>query len=67
MIETFGSEIKFGYYCEKNQAELIYGHIEEMFKLDDQEFIAMCVDAHKQVENFTWDGYVDKLLETIQL
>ena len=67
MVETFGKNIGFGYYCEKNEATLIYNYILKVFNENNEEYINMCLDAHKQVENFTWDRYTDKLLEIVQL
>ena len=67
MVETFGEKIEFGYYCKKNDALLIYNYISKIFKQDNKEYINMCLDAHKQVKDFTWSRYIDKLLEIAEL
>ncbi|MBZ9616150.1 glycosyltransferase [Clostridium estertheticum] len=67
MVETFGEKIKFGYYCKKNDASLIFEYISKIFNQDTKEYINMCLDAHKKVEDFTWDRYIDKLLGIVEL
>lgn len=67
MVETFGEKIRFGYYCERNDATLIYNYISKIFNKNNKEYINMCIDSHKQVKNFTWDGYIDKLLGIVKL
>ncbi len=62
-IETFGSDITFGYYSDGQQLEDIVVKIELIFK--ESDYKTMCMSAHSAVENFTWSNYIDKVLQLI--
>ena len=62
-VQTFGEEIPFGYYCEAGSAELLHAALEKLFK--DRGYEAMCMAAHAAVRPFTWDSYMDRVLEKV--
>lgn len=62
-VQTFGEEIGFGYYCEAGSVEALYTTLAKMFK--DPGYEAMCMEAHAAVQPFTWDSYMDRVLEKI--
>ena len=60
----FGNNINFGYYCEQNSPILIEGSILKI--LNNISYESLCLNAHKSVEEFTWNAYMDKLLIQIE-
>lgn len=62
--ETFGNNIKFGYYCDRNAPELIAENILKLFA--NKDYRSFCIQAHQSVKQFTWDAYIDKMLEKIE-
>ncbi|WP_182425182.1 glycosyltransferase [Heyndrickxia coagulans] len=64
-VKTFGTNINFGYYCEKNDPELINRFISKILQLSDSDYLNMCQSANKVVQQFSWDNYVNKLLKAI--
>lgn len=64
-VETFGKKIKFGYYCEKNNPDIIKNKIEKISNMGEQEYREMCIEAHENVKSFSWDSYVDKMIEIL--
>lgn len=65
-IETFGENIDFGYYCSENDPNLICKFISEILELKDEKYLRMCTAANKEVQQFTWDYYIDKVIDTIK-
>jgi len=63
-LETFGSDILFGKYCESNTPIILSNRIKEV--LDNNEYLNMCVEAHKLVKGFTWNHYIEKAIEKMQ-
>ena len=63
-IETFGSNIEFGLYCEENNSGLLTAGISRM--LTCQNYNTLCVKAHESVKDFTWSNYIEKMLRTIE-
>ncbi|MEA3443232.1 MAG: glycosyltransferase [Bacteroidota bacterium] len=61
--KTFGHDIDFGSYCEKNESVLIAEKIAELMQKKD--YTLLCNNAHNAVKGFTWDAYIDKVLEAI--
>lgn len=62
-VETFGQQIPFGFYSAATVVSL-KNCLENIFTATD--YPAMCYSAHEQVKDFTWDNYIDQLLENIR-
>lgn len=65
VVETFKKKIDFGYYCEQNSSKLLERSIAKI--LDNTSYTALCLNAHKTVEKYTWDSYTDKVIRKIEL
>lgn len=63
--ETFGKCIDFGFYCEKNDKNEITKLITKILKMDEKDYKNMSDNAYRAVKDFTWDRYVDKMLELV--
>jgi len=63
-LKTFGQNIDFGYYCEENNATLIKSKILDI--LQHESYQQLCINANNAVKDFTWDAYVDKMVEKIE-
>lgn len=59
-VETFGTEIGFGYYCEHNSVDLLCTTIRKV--LNHKSYHSLCNQAHLAVKDFTWSAYIDKVL-----
>ncbi|GHV09714.1 hypothetical protein FACS1894162_0900 [Bacteroidia bacterium] len=64
-VETFGSPIDFGCYCEDNSPALIERSARTV--LEHSNYQKLCVRAHEAVKDFTWDAYVDKFIAKIEI
>ena len=62
--QTFGEKIDFGYYCESNADDLLYAALERLFH--DPGYESMCRSAHEAVQPFTWDSYIERVLEKVR-
>jgi glycosyltransferase involved in cell wall biosynthesis len=65
-VETFGSSLNFGDYCESNNPKDIETFISSLLKLSQDEYVSLCQNARKKAEPFTWSAYVDKLISKIE-
>ena len=63
--KLLGTNIDFGVYCQENSVEDVYQSIEKIESLSSDEYEAMSLQAEKAVQNYTWDAYMDRLLEDI--
>lgn len=63
-VETFGVKIGFGSYCENNSLDLLCANITNI--LNHQSYTTLCVNAHESVKDFTWDIYIDKMLDVMK-
>jgi glycosyltransferase involved in cell wall biosynthesis len=63
-IKTFGQDIDFGYYCEENDTILIKDKI--LAIMQNSSYKELCINANSAVQHFTWDAYVDKMIEKIE-
>lgn len=63
-VETFGKDIPFGYYCAENTPEAIAEKLSSI--IHHPEYASLCLEAHDAVSQFTWDAYVDRMLQTIE-
>lgn len=62
-IEEFGENIKFGAYTESSDPEEIAKSINAI--LDSYDYKEKCKNAHETVKEYTWENYVDKLLNVL--
>ena len=62
--ETFGKDIRFGYFSE-NQSP---NELAELIKrgLNADNYLEMCINSHKAVEDFTWKAYIDKVCDILE-
>ncbi|MDD5578203.1 MAG: glycosyltransferase [Methylobacter sp.] len=63
-VETFGRDIDFGYYCEKNSPLLIKEKITKV--LNNKFYNSFCYNSHNSVKEYTWDAYIDKLIKRLE-
>ena len=63
-VATFGPEIGFGCYSVGNSSQLLSTNIADT--LNHQSYSTLCVTAHESVKDFTWDTYVDKMLDVMR-
>lgn len=61
--KLFGKDIPFGEYNQEYSSECIAGNISKIIQSED--YNKYCLTAHNAVKNFTWNTYVDKLLNII--
>lgn len=66
IYKTFGRDIKFGRYVCRNDAVEIHAALEWLFKLDRAAYEKLCEAAYKAVKDFTWEGYVERVVKTIE-
>jgi glycosyltransferase involved in cell wall biosynthesis len=63
-VQTFGGETAFGHYCEEGNAQALYVALKELFR--DPGYEKMCRAAHDAVKPFTWDSYMERVMEKIR-
>lgn len=63
-VAIFGDQIGFGFYCDDNSEDLLHSNLKSIFGIPS--YHSLCEAAHEAVKGFTWDGFVDKLLDRIQ-
>lgn len=61
--EMFGEHISFGYYCRPEDEEDLAQYLSKFLTMDQAAYSGMCREANTAVQEFTWDAYVDKMLE----
>lgn len=61
-IQTFSENIDFGYYSNNNSTE-IKNILEKILKMNKNEYQKLALNANKAVKNFTYDAYIDKIIE----
>jgi len=61
--ETFGKQIDFGVYCEKNSAVAVEKSIRKI--LDDPGYNSLCINANHAVREYSWSAYIDKVIALI--
>jgi glycosyltransferase involved in cell wall biosynthesis len=64
-VNTFGQDIPFGHYCETNSVSLIKEKILDI--LHNNSYQQLCFDAHDAVKEFTWNAYIGKIVERVEL
>lgn len=65
-VETFGSEIDFGYYSS-NKPEEVKDFIEKLGTMSEEKYRQVCKNANEAVKDFTWDNYIDKILKLTEI
>ena len=63
-IETYGSEIDFGYYVDPTNEDLV-SKIELFLNHSDKKQMDFMNNAHQKVKDFTWNNYIEKVLNLI--
>ncbi len=63
-VADFGNDISFGLYNEEFSAECMAMNIKNL--LDSTGYCDICRAAHEAVKDYTWDHYVDKILELLR-
>ena len=63
-VKTFTDKIDFGYYCD-NQASEIQKCLEKILSLDKKKYQKMAQASHEAVKEFTYDTYIDKILNLV--
>jgi len=61
-VETFGKAIDFGAYCEDPEA---LGALIEQ-NLGPERYENKCARARDAVKHFTWDAFIDRMLEMME-
>lgn len=64
-VETFGRTLDFGSYCD-NSADEIEKKIDILFSKNFETYRELCIQAHKKVTPFSWQSYIEKLLQKSQ-
>lgn len=59
-IKEFGSKIDFGYYT--TTASDLSNNIRKIFEMPEDEYCKIAKQAHEKVKNYTWDKYVDTII-----
>lgn len=67
IYETFGSEIKFGFYCKTNEPKDVYACICKIMALSQKEYYQYARMSAEAVQDFTYDAYVERMLKEILL
>lgn len=65
MDRLLGKDAAFGLYCRENSEDEILSSIEKIESLSLEEYKTMSQSAEKTVEHYTWDAYIDRLLDDI--
>ena len=66
-VETFGEDISFGFYLKENKSLVLSELIMSILDQEESMYIHLCDAAHNAVKSFTWDSFVDKFLEKIEV
>lgn len=53
---------KYGYWCQDSSLESLIKGLEFVCELDEVVYSDICEYAHELVQNYTWDNYIDKVL-----
>jgi glycosyltransferase involved in cell wall biosynthesis len=63
-VATFGEKMNFGCYCEDNSEMTLCSHLKFIF--ETKTYDILCANAHEAVMGFSWDNYIEKVLNKIQ-
>lgn len=65
-VSEFGSEISFGIYNHHFEKETLLRNIEKIMYMPHSDYQQMSISAHKSVESYTWDNYVDNIIRCME-
>jgi len=60
-VKTFGLDANVGLFCEETSPNLLSKKIEDL--LFHTDYVQICQNAHNAVREYTWDAYIDKVLD----
>ncbi len=63
-IKTFGKNINFGYYTN-NKSKEIKKYLEKIISLPPSEYQTLANNAHENVTEFTYDAFIDKIINLV--
>jgi glycosyltransferase involved in cell wall biosynthesis len=63
-VENFGEKIDFGVYNQDFTAESLSNDIKSVINSDN--YAEMCNFAHESVKTYTWENFVEKIMELIK-
>jgi len=63
-VKDFGTENDFGYYLENTEIETIVNAIEKV--MFSENYLELCKNANARVKDYTWDNYIEKIVELMQ-
>lgn len=66
-VETFGEDISFGLYLKDNMSQTLSKLIISVLEQEESKYVELCNNAHDEVKSFTWDSFVDKFLEKVEI
>lgn len=64
-VIEFGKEIDFGKYNKRNDDNTLALEIKEICDMTKSDYEFMATSAHEKVKDYTWDKYVEVMLEEI--
>lgn len=64
-VNEFGKQINFGVYNKNFSKESLAQSILDV--LNAINYVELCINAHNRVKDYTWDNYVEKLLDSVGL
>lgn len=65
-VKTFGKNIDFGYYCSNNDSD-IKECLEKIISMKKSDYKKMSCCAHELVKDYSYDSYVDKMINLVKL
>lgn len=64
-VKEFSEDINFGIYNDDFTIESLAKNINAVLNYSKEEYFNSCMNAHHVVNSYTWDSYVDRLLNLI--
>lgn len=64
LVRTFGDELDFGYYCQNSEKQ-VEQCISTILSKDNSDYGCLCRAAISSVKDFSWEGYIKKLMKYI--
>lgn len=64
-INEFGNSIDFGIYNDKYEVNTIADNIYKI--LFSNKYEKMAIDAHQKTKEYTWNNYVNKIIQLIEI
>ena len=57
----YGKENNFGIYLENTEVNTVAAAIRKIFEMTEEDYRALCLNAHEKVKDQTWDVYAEKM------